>query len=126
MDDLQDLPDLRAVGWPLAATPRAFGDPLAEPSLWPNRTERCGVISRDDAARVREAFTDAGATTTESYPEGYASAFLVADRAQNGVAAVIVEALRPEERDCAEVRNALGMLNCWQVDGLFPFECAVP
>ena len=125
IDDLQGLPDLRAVDWPLAGSTREFGDPLAQPSLWHNRTERCGVISRDDAALVREAFTDAGATNTESYPEGYASAFLVADRAQHGVAAVVLEALRPEERDCAEVRNALGMLNCWQVDGLFPFDCAV-
>ena len=125
VDELQSLPDLRAVDWPFTATPREFGDPLAEPSVWPNRTERCGVIDRDEAARVREAFADVGAVTTESYPEGYASAFLVADRARDGVAAVVLEALRPEERGCQDNRNALQMLNCWQVDAVSPFDCAV-
>lgn len=124
-DDLQNLPDLRAVDWPFAAPPREFGDPLAEPGSRPNRTERCGVINRAEAARVQQAFTDINATRKESYPEGYASAFVVADRAQDGVAAVVLEALRPDERDCGDVLNALQMLNCWQVDGAWPFDCAV-
>ncbi len=124
-DGLRGLPDLQAVHWPLLAPVRDIGNLLPVHPAWPDRTQRCGVISRDEATQLREAFTDVGAGMIDSYLAGYATAFVVTDDERDGVGAVVLEALRPEDRDCDDGSNALQLLNCWQVGADFPFGCAV-
>ena len=112
---LEQLPD--------AGSLTSFGDDVA-PVAWPeSRSVRCGVVSATEAGSLTVVLANAGAALTPSNPAGYASATLL-DDAQEQLVVLVLEALRPDEKDCTGID--LRILNCWAIGGIAPFGCALP
>jgi hypothetical protein len=114
-------------GWgqlPAVGSLTTFGDEVAAVA-WPeSRSVRCGVVSAIDAGSLSVVLANGGAAMTPSSPAGYASATLLHDAAQEQLVVLVLEALRPDERDC--IGMDLRIINCWEIGGIEPFGCAMP
>jgi hypothetical protein len=119
-----DVPDVSSVAWPLVNSLISFGEPVPPTLFAPTWTVRCGGVSPDEAELVEEALADAGARMSDSMPSGFASIALLGGPANESTVAVVLEVLPPGTTGCAQLD--LGFLNCWQVDAIQPFYCAVP
>jgi hypothetical protein len=123
LQDVGDVPEASSVSWPLADSLTTFGEAVTPRVYAESWTVRCGVVSPDEAERVTNALTDAGATMADSSPSGFASVTLLDHPPRNETVAVILEALPVGMSGCAQLE--LEFLNCWQVGVIQPFYCAV-